>query len=97
MKVIASSVPNAAMHVQAAMETMPESAVRARRVGQPVKNAVATKAASVSKPAKPNAPKVAGQSKSAKSDTPKAAGLSKPGKPVAKVGPSTRADATKKR
>ena len=84
-------------HVQAAMEVVSESAVWARHVGQPVNNAEPTKTASLSKPAKANAPKAAAQTKSAKSDTPKPAGMSKPGKPVVKVGTSTRADATKKR
>ena len=84
-------------HVQAAMEVVSGSAVWARRMGQPINSAEPTKVASLSKPAKANAPKAAAQTKSAKSDTPKPTGLSKPGKPVVKVGTSTRADATKKR
>ena len=84
-------------HVQDAMEVVSRSAVWARCVGQPVNSAEPTKAASLSKPAKANAPKVAAQTKSAKSDTAKPAGVSKPRKPIVKVGTSTRSDAKKKR
>ena len=84
-------------HVQDAMEVVSGSAVWARRVGQPINSAEPTKAASLSKPVKANAPKAASQTKSAKSDTAKPAGVSKPGKLVVKVGTSTRSDATKKR
>ena len=79
------------------MEVVSGSTVWARHVGQPINSAEPTKAASLSKPAKANAPKAATQIKSAKSDTAKLAGLSKPGKPVVKVGTSKRSDATKKR
>ena len=66
-------------------------------MGQPVNSVEPTKAASLSKLAKTNAPKAAAQTKSAKSDTAKPVGVSKPGKPVVKVGTSTRSDAMKKR
>ena len=79
------------------MEVVSGSAVWARREGQPVNSAEPTKVASLSKPEKANAPKAAAQTKSAKSDTTKPASLSKPGKPVVKVGTSTRSGATKKR
>ena len=79
------------------MEVVSGSVVWARRVGQPVNSAEATKAASLSEPAKTNAPKATTQTKSAKSDTAKPAGVSKPGKPFVKVGTSTRSDAMKKR
>ena len=84
-------------HVQDAMEVVSGSVVWTRRVGQPVNSAKPTKAASLSKPAKANAPKVVAQTKSTKSDTAKPASLSKPRKPVVKVGTSTRSDAMKKR
>lgn len=67
MNVVASSIANAGMHIHATMETVFGSTVRARRVVQPIKTAVAIKAAGVSKPAKPNTPKAGGPSKSAKS------------------------------
>ena len=97
MNVDGSTIANAGMCVQATMDTGSKSAVRARRVLQSVSTDVASKAASLSKSANPIAPKGRGPSKPEKADTAKALGLSKPRKPDAKVGTSTRAEASKKK